>query len=129
MLVNRTLRVRVGSMISLSFDQVESVLCFALAINNIVTAVPDGVSCSLYVDDFLLYLSGSILPSAVRQIQLAINRVADWTESHSFPFSVEKSYAVLFHPTLRVFPEPSPTPYGHLLSVVCEVRFLGRIFD
>ena len=54
-----------------------SVLCFALAINDIVTAVPNGVSCSLYVDDFVLYLSDLTLPSAVRRMQLAINRVAD----------------------------------------------------
>ena len=51
-LVNRTFRVRVGDTLSLSFDQVEGVLqgsalnvhCFALAINSIVTAHPDGVS-------------------------------------------------------------------------------------
>ena len=51
LLTNRTFRVRVGDTLSPSFDQIEgvsqggvlSVLCFALAINNIVTAVPDGV--------------------------------------------------------------------------------------
>ena len=50
------------------YDQIEgvsqvsvlSVLGFALAINDIDTAVPDGVSCSLYVDDFVLYLSLSL---------------------------------------------------------------------
>ena len=64
-----------GDTLFLSFDQMEgvphgsvlSVLSFALAINDIVTAVPDGVSCSLYVDYFALYLSGSILPSAVKE--------------------------------------------------------------
>ena len=54
-----------------------SKFCFALAINDIVTAVPDEISCSLYVDDFVLYLSCSTLPSVVRRMQLAINRVAD----------------------------------------------------
>ena len=48
-----------------SFDHIEvfprvasslSFLCFALAINDIVTAVPDGVSCSLYVDNFFYIL-------------------------------------------------------------------------
>ena len=65
-----------GDTLSPSFDQIEgvpqgsvlSVLCFALAINDIVTAVPDGVSCSLYVDDLVLYLSGSTLPSAFRRM-------------------------------------------------------------
>ena len=108
-----------------------SVLCFALAINDIITAVPDGVNCSLYVDDFILYLSilGSTLLSAFRRMQLAINRVADWTESHGFRFSVVKSHAVLFRRTRRVFLEPFLTFYGRFLSVVHEARFLGMIFD
>ena len=57
-----------GDTVSQSFDNVESVpqgsilnvLCFALAISDTVTSVPDDVSCSLYVDDFILYLSRSI---------------------------------------------------------------------
>ena len=74
-------------------------------------------------------MSGSTLTSEVRQIQLAINRVADWTDSHGFRFSVEKSHAVLFRRTRRVFPEPSLTLYGRPLSVVREVRFLDMIFE
>ena len=103
-MTNRPFRVRVGDTLSLSFDQVEgvpqvsvlSVLRFVLAIKDIATDIPDGVNCSLNVDDFVLYLSGSTLPFAVRRMQLAINRVPDWTDSHCFRFSVEKSYAVLF---------------------------------
>ena len=76
-MTDRTFRVRVWDTLSPSFDQIAgvpqgsvlSVFCFALTINNVVTAVPNGVSCSLYVDDFVLYLSGSTLPSAVRQMQ------------------------------------------------------------
>ena len=85
MLTNRTFRVRVGDILSSSFDRIEGVpqgsvlsaLCFALAINDIVTAVSDVVSCFLYVDDFVLYLIGSTLPPAFRRMQLAINWVAD----------------------------------------------------
>ena len=62
-------------------------------------------------------------------MQLAINRVADWTESHGFRFSVEKSHALLFGRTRYVFPEPSLTLYRSPLAVVREVRFLGMIFD
>ena len=83
--------------------------------NDIVTAVQDGVSCFLYVDDFVLYLSFSTLPSTVLRMKLAIIRVAKWTDSHGFRFSVEKSYSALFRRTRRVFPEPSPTLYGRLL--------------
>ena len=60
LLTNRTFRVRVGDTLSPFFDQAEgvsqgsvlSVLRFVLAINDIVASVPDGISCSLYVNDF-----------------------------------------------------------------------------
>ena len=82
------------------------VLCFTIPINDIVSAVPDGVSSSLYVGDFVLYSSGSTFLSAVptdrRMMQLAINRVADWTDTHGFRFSMEKSHAVIFRRTQRV---------------------------
>ena len=85
LLTDHTFLVRVGDTFSLSFDRIEgvpqgsvlNVLCFDLTINDIVIVFPDGVSCSLYVDDFVLYLSGSTLPSVVRRMQLGINRVAD----------------------------------------------------
>ena len=62
-------------------------------------------------------------------MQLAINRVTDWTDFHGFHFSVEKSHAVLFRLTQRVFPKPSLTLYGRPLSVAREVSFLGMIID
>ena len=66
MLTNHAFHVQVGDTLSPSFDHIEgvpqssvfSVLCFALAINDIVIAVPVGVSCSFYIGDFVLYLSG-----------------------------------------------------------------------
>ena len=67
------------------------------------------------------------MASAFRRIQLSINRVADWTDSHGFRFFVEKSHGFLFRRTRCVFPEPSLTLYGRPLSVVREVRFLGMI--
>ena len=60
---------------------------------------------------------------------MAINRVADWTDSHDFRFSVEKSHAVLFRRTRRLFSEPSLNLYSRPLSVVSEIRFLGMTFD
>ena len=64
------------------------------------------------------------MPSVVRRMQLA-----DWTDSHGFSFSVEKSYAVLFRRIRRVFMEKSLTFYGRPLSMVRKVGFLGIIFD
>ena len=62
---------------------------FGLAINDIVTAVPDGISCSLYIEDFVLYLSGSTLPSTFRLMQLAINNVLPLDLHRNCLFSVK----------------------------------------
>ena len=56
-------------------------------------------------------------------MQLTINRIADWTDSHGFRFSLEESNAVLLRCTQHVFPEPPLTLYSRPLSVVREVRF------
>ena len=76
-----------------------SVLCIALDIKDIITAVPNGVICSFYVNDFVLHLSGSILPSALPWLQLVINMIADWADFHGLWFSVEKYHAILFRRT------------------------------
>ena len=82
----------------LFFDQVElvpqgsfvSVFCFAFAINDIVTAVPDGFSCSfyIYIYDFVSYLSRSTFPFTVRRMKLAINRILEWIDSYGSCFSI-----------------------------------------
>ena len=135
-LINRTFRVRVRDTISPSFDQFEGVpqgsvlsaLCFAVAINDIVTAAADEFSCSLSLDDFVLYLSGSTLESAIRRMMLAINRVADWTDSRGFRFSVE-NHTLSFSVAPEVCFRNRPLPSTVSLSVVREVRFLSMIFD
>ena len=79
-MINRIFRVRVGDTLSPSFDQIEgvsqgsvlNVLCLTLAINDSITAIPNGFSCSLYIDDFVSYVSGSTLPSAFRRMQLPL---------------------------------------------------------
>ena len=53
--------------------------------------------------------------SVVRRMQLAINRAADFTDSHGFRFSVEKFHVVLFPMVIW--------SYG------LEDRLLGMIFD
>ena len=45
--------------------------------------------------------------SAIRRIKMAINRVAEWTDSHGFSFSMEKYHVVLFVRTQLVFLIPS----------------------
>ena len=62
-------------------------------------------------------------------MQLAINRAADWDDSHGFLFSVAKSQTIVFLRNHRVLPVPSLLLYGRPLPAVNEARFLGIIFD
>ena len=134
---DRSFSVRVGSTLSRTFSQVEgvpqgsvlSVLCFALAFNDVVSALPPGIQCSLYVDDFAIYVSGSYLSSLERRLQLAINAVVDWADLHGFRFSESKSVALLFHRWRSVAPVPSLFLRASRIRVVEEARFLGLLFD
>src|SRR5215469_1399984 len=64
-LSNRTFQVRVGSTLSRQYELQEgvpqgsvlSVLCFALEFNDVLMEVLEGISCSLYVDDFAIYVT------------------------------------------------------------------------
>ena len=58
--------------------------------------VPEGISCSLYVDDFAIYVSGAILAGVERQLQKAIDRIVKWADSHGFKFSASKKKQFYF---------------------------------
>ena len=68
-LSERSFRVRVGSTLSKLHEQkmgvpqgsILSPALFSIKINNIVKAVLKGTDCSLFVDDFALYVSGKTL--------------------------------------------------------------------
>ena len=78
-----------GSVISCSL--------FSLAINNMLKTVPPGIKSSLYVDDLLLYTAGNYQAGLERRLQLGVNRVKDWAQSHGFKFSNSKTISILFH--------------------------------
>ena len=94
-LTNRTFQTKVGASISdqHSIDQgvpqggVLSCTLFSLAINNVFQAIPTNIESSLYVDDLLIYCTGSFVPGLERRLQTAINKINNWAESFGFTFS------------------------------------------
>ena len=134
-LTNRKFRVRVGSSLSDPEVQLEgvpqgcvlSVTLFALAINDIIQAVPDSVACSLYVDDFTLYSSGASLQLVQSRMQDAIDRVTRWAIYHGFKFSETKTVAMHFRKRLRG--KPNLNLGINPLRFVDEVKFLGITLD
>src|SRR5215469_12982527 len=137
LLSNRTFQVRVGSTLSRHYELQEgvpqgsvlSVLCFALAFNDVLMEVPEGISCFLYVDDFAIYVSGARLAGVERQLQMAIDRIVKWADFHGFKFSASKTKAILFHNKRKMIGVPSLNLYGELIPSTENVRFLGLVFD
>ena len=103
-LTNRSFFVRVGTAMSsrcvlengVPQGSVLSVTLFAVAINNIVQCVHTPVSCSLYVDDFAIYVASRSLATAERLLQNTIGRLEAWSKRSGFGFSPTKTKCILF---------------------------------
>ena len=104
---------------------------FAVGINDISSAVPDGVLSTLYVDDISLSFGGSRMSFVERRLQRAVDSVSAWAEDHGFRFSAGKTRVVHFCRRRGHHPDPDLDLYlqGHRLTVVEEHRFLGLVFD
>ena len=136
-LSNRYLKVRVGSTFSSSFCQEEgvpqgsvlSVTCFAVAINGIMDTLAPPVKGSLFVDDFVIYITSYDALSACHNLQKSINAVSRWALNNGFKFSTTKTVAVRFTKSRRQEMVPNLILNGELLPYKDEVKFLGLTFD
>ena len=75
-----------------------NVLCFALAFIDVVFVLPPGIHCSLYLDDFAIYVSGSYL--------LSINAVVSWADLHGlfmYPLQHTNDCSTLLHQLSLVY--------------------------
>ena len=99
-----------------------------LACNN-VSVLPPGIHCSLYVDDFAIYVSESYFPSMECRLQLAINAVVSWADLHGFHFSETKFVDLFFHRWRFAVSAPSLFLCDSRVRDIEEDRFLGLLFD
>lgn len=136
-LQERTFQTRIGSTLSETNIQEQGVpqgsvlscTLFLLAVNGILTTLPQHTKASLYVDDLVVYTSSNHIPSIERRLQVAINRVSSWATNHGFRFSIQKSIAVHFHRKRGLQREPSLLLYGDPVQFKDSARYLGMIFD
>ena len=94
---NRLIRVRVGTFISQDHSLSEgfpqgSVL--SVAINGLITNLPEGVLPTLYVDDLSISFAAARMTTAERRLQLTIDRISAYTEEREFRLSIVKTAAV-----------------------------------
>lgn len=134
---SRTFRVKIGNHLSDHYPQeqgvpqgsVMSVTLFALAINDIVADIPADICKSLYVDDLAIYYSSNNLNSMERKLQLAINKIKQWTDKSGFTISAEKTVAVHFHNKRGLQHEVTLTCGGQNIHFKDDTKFLGLRFD
>ena len=136
-LSSRVFRTKVGENFSSERDQLEGVpqgsvlscTLFALAINGISHNLPQDVKYNLYVDDFVLYSTSNYIPALERRLQVAINRVAQWSEYHGFKFSMTKTVAVHFNRKRGMQQEPSLLLQNQPIQFKEHKQFLGLTLD
>ena len=136
-LSDRTFSTSIGSFKSRQMIQEEGVpqgsvlscSLFSLALNSITRCLPPNIKYSLYMDDFMIYSSSSQLASLQRRIQLAINRITNWTQQNGLKINNTKTFGILFHRkridetlTLKLFNRIE-------IEFPPSVKFLGMHFD
>ncbi|XP_076066110.1 uncharacterized protein LOC143039754 [Oratosquilla oratoria] len=104
---DRTLRVKIGGAYSSSKPQEQGIpqssvispTLFLISINGIVQAVAEAdtsLQCSLFADDFLMYLSSINLFTAVTRAQRGVNAATSWASRRGCRFSSSKTVAMHF---------------------------------
>ncbi|GBL75632.1 putative RNA-directed DNA polymerase from transposon X-element [Araneus ventricosus] len=103
-LKQRFFRVRMGNTYSNIFCQEEgvpqgsvlSVTLFVLAINPILSVIPQTVQKNLYVDDLHISCYGRNMQLIERQLQIAINNIVEWSNKSGFTISAQKTIGIHF---------------------------------
>ena len=107
---------------------VPSVTLFAIAINKITKQLRSEVHCTLYVDDFTIFVSAATITHSTRIIQIAINNLEQWTKTKGMRFSIEKTVAIKFEKRKKG-EEPQLTLHGSRVHVRESICYLGLIID
>ena len=135
-LSSREFCVRVGASHSEYFVQEEGLLqgsvlgvtLFAIAINEITKQPGSEVHCTLYVDDFTIFVSAATITHSTRIIQIAINNLEQWMKTKGMRFSTEKTVAIKCEKRKKG-EEPQLTLHCSRVQVRESTRYLGLIID
>ena len=107
-----------------------STTLFNVKLNGIANEISPNVHCSLYVDDFVIFIRSSTIEAIERQLQICIRKVMKWTTRNGFTISAEKTVAMHFCNCNSVFCRDPVLKLGSQdIRVVTEFKFLGLIWD
>ncbi|GBO21011.1 hypothetical protein AVEN_136294-1, partial [Araneus ventricosus] len=108
--------------------RVLSVTLFVLAINPILSVIPQTVQKNLYVDDLHISCYARNMQLIERQLQTAINNIVEWSNKSGLTISAQKTIGIHFckrplHPVPELFLSGVPIRFQD------NYKFLGIVFD
>ena len=107
-----------------------STTLFNVKLNDIAKVLTSNINCSLYVDDFTIYISSKKLSHIGRQLQININNIVKWTRENGFTVSPNKTVAMRFCKCRDKFCYDPPLTIDRTpIEYVKEHKFLGLIWD
>lgn len=135
-LEERTIQVRVGQVLSVAVTidngtpqgSVVSPVLFNVMINDMFSALSQGVGRSLYADDGALWVRGRNVPFIAQKLQGELDTVVKWAVAWGFKISVAKSQFVVFSRSIKKW-DVSLSLYGSPLEEVDCFKYLGVWFD
>ena len=107
-----------------------SCTCFLIAMNEIAANLPPTLHRSIYVDDFAIYGAGRNIQTVKRQLQIALNKLTEWSRKTGFKFSQTKTKTMhicrvigcnKMSPTLKI--------QNTVLPHVEQYKYLGMRID
>ncbi|GBM52016.1 hypothetical protein AVEN_226011-1, partial [Araneus ventricosus] len=105
-----------------------SVSLFVLAINPILSVIPQTVQKNLYVDDLHISCYARNMQLIERQLQTAINNIVEWSNKSGFTISAQKTIGIHFCKR-PLHPDPELFLNGVPIRFLDNYKFLGIVFD
>ena len=107
-----------------------STTLFNVKLNDIAKVLTSNINCSLYVDDFTIYVRSKKLSYIGRHLQININRIVKWTRENGFTVSPNKTVAMRFCRCRDEYCcDPPLSINGTPIEYVKEHKFLGLVWD
>ncbi|GBM62942.1 hypothetical protein AVEN_261997-1 [Araneus ventricosus] len=105
-----------------------NVILFVLAINPILSVIPQTVQKNLYVDDLHISCYARNMQLIERQLQTAINNIVEWSNKSEFTISAQKAIGIHFCKR-PLHPDPELFLSGVSIRFQDNYKFLGIVFD
>lgn len=87
--------------------------------------IPDNVKMIQYADDLVLMIEGDIIAKSINVINLTLDNVAEWLDSHKLKISPLKSSAVIFNNSYRKLVSPNIRIKNNIIVIKENVKYLG----